>query len=430
MQPHARTPATPPPAASPQGPPAAARPQLGQQQVWRAGVGSGAAFLSRARLGAGLGTANRGRQQHPQKDDTTTACRSEPDKDEAFVEESGIKLFHPTPRPTPVRPAPGPVLVTPNELQNHHEDEDEDDDEDDEEDPLYELDVLDDTIVEEGEDEDEEEDEGEEEEEEEEKEEEESEKVKDEVKKGEVEVVKEGNVAPQQPPQQEGDGGVGDGVRNSSASSGLGSSSSSSNKSNGSVCSSASTASTASGGAGAGGTNGSSVVGGAVTGGGVGGKRDSCSSSGSSSRDSGVGESWPLPDPFVRSRPHRLSLPTPGAAAAAAAAASAAASAVRPRHKFTIKRVAEAETTPARRTSDYIDPRLAERRTGDATPTQQRPHQPVWLRRLSAVSVLGAWAGYCTGKGLCKFDSVVRSWGGALCRTCEKLNDRRKSLQI
>ncbi|XP_076054705.1 SNF4/AMP-activated protein kinase gamma subunit isoform X2 [Oratosquilla oratoria] len=59
------------------------------------------------------------------------------DHDEAFVEESGIKLFesrHPS---------------------ADEDESDEDEEEDEEEDPLYELDVMDDTIVEEGEDEDE-----------------------------------------------------------------------------------------------------------------------------------------------------------------------------------------------------------------------------------------------------------------------------------
>lgn len=304
MQPRPRAPA----------PPRNPDPQYGGA-FWRGGSG---AFMNRriAGMGAvgGLGMAPMPLPAPPRA----------PDQDEAFVEESGIKLFE-SRREEKKTSKPEP--------EDHSRDsvgEDEDD-----EDPLYELDVMDDTIVEDDEEEDDEEPE----------------------KEKHKPVPPPPPPAADPPPQSE---------RSSSLSSGLGS-----GKSSGSVCS----------------------------GGGNCGKRDSCSSSSSnasgSSRDSGVvGESWPPPnpqhhphphpqDPLNRNRPHRLSLPPQA----------------RTSHNFTIRRVAEAESVPSpapsfgpapphapaqpRRSNEFIDPRLADRRplTQDAPP-QPRPHTPVWLRRL------------------------------------------------
>ncbi|ROT64259.1 hypothetical protein C7M84_017813 [Penaeus vannamei] len=105
-----------------------------------------------------------------------------------------------------------------------------------------------------------------------------------------------------------------------------------------------------------------SSSGGAVNGAG---KRDSCSSG--SSRDSGMSEPWPAPEQqnFNRGRPCRLSLP----------------STARPRHQFTIRRVAEAEAPPARRTSEYIDNRLAELRSPESSMMSARSQHPVWVKR-------------------------------------------------
>ncbi|XP_063604770.1 dentin matrix acidic phosphoprotein 1-like isoform X3 [Penaeus indicus] len=282
--------------------------------------GPGTAFMRRTRMGIGsnlMGPLNR--QPEPPS--------NEPDHAEAFVEESGIKLFESRPKA---------------EDDHDHDDEDDDEGDDSEEDPLYDLDVMDDTIVEEGEDEEEEDEKGGD-----------SGGAKETPSKGqESEAAAEPqaevatSVAPQETAKSERSGSV------SSAGS---SNNSSGNISNGpnANCLSAK---------GMQGSVSNSSSGGAVNGAG---KRDSCSSG--SSRDSGMSEPWPAPEQqnFNRGRPARLSLP----------------STTRPRHQFTIRRVAEAEAPPARRTSEYIDNRLAELRSPESSMMSPRSQHPVWVKR-------------------------------------------------
>ncbi|KAK8379703.1 hypothetical protein O3P69_019593 [Scylla paramamosain] len=305
MQPRARD--------APHAPPAPPRPSdsqfsNGNSFGWRGG--GGAAFMSRARMGAGLVALPRPTPRAP-------------DHDEAFVEESGIKLFE-SRRQEEQAAARKQGEGAQGEAAHDEADEA---GEGYEEDPLYELDVLDDTIVEDDEEEDDDDD--------------------DKAK------AKDAAPAPARVPPQDAPPAA---ELSTSLSSGLGS-----GRSSGSV---------------------SSGGGPASSGAAVNGKRDSCSSSGSSSRDSGVGDTaWPPPpEPLARARPLRLSLPP---------------AARTHHHHFTIRRVAEAETAQAapsaaqcyaRRTTEYIDARLAERRSSDPAQaaTQQPPRAltPVWLRRL------------------------------------------------
>ncbi|XP_053629238.1 uncharacterized protein SNF4Agamma isoform X3 [Cherax quadricarinatus] len=311
---------------------------------------AGGAFLSRNRIAVSLvkNVVNMGpltRQSEPKP--------KEIDQDEAFVEESGIKLFESRAKPT--------------DRDDSVDDDDDDDDgggddDDGEEDPLYELDVLDDTIVEEGEDE--EEDDGKVEV-----------KNKDDtktVKTEECGEIREPQKEEQQqqvevvPPIVPQEGLPKTEASSSSVSSSSGSSSTSSanssftnmtssnnlfNKTNCSVNNMGVSA------------NNNMVGVGVCEGVGPVSKRDSCSSSSGSSRDSGISDGWG--EPLIRGRPHRLSLP-PSA---------------RPRHQFTIRKVAEAEAAPARRNNDYIDSRLAERRSPDPTAASRTAHTPIWFKR-------------------------------------------------
>ncbi|XP_069982626.1 uncharacterized protein SNF4Agamma isoform X3 [Penaeus vannamei] len=287
----------------------------------RGGGQAGTAFMRRTRMGIGstlIGPLNR--QPEPPS--------NEPDHAEAFVEESGIKLFESRPKA---------------EDDHDHDDEDDDEGDDSEEDPLYELDVMDDTIVEEGEDEEEEDEKGgdsggaketp-------------SQGQKSEAAAAEPQAEVATSVAPQETAKSERSGSV------SSAGS---SNNSSGNISNGPNANCLATK-------GMQGSVSNSSSGGAVNGAG---KRDSCSSG--SSRDSGMSEPWPAPEQqnFNRGRPCRLSLP----------------STARPRHQFTIRRVAEAEAPPARRTSEYIDNRLAELRSPESSMMSARSQHPVWVKR-------------------------------------------------
>ncbi|XP_071513926.1 uncharacterized protein [Panulirus ornatus] len=279
----------------------------------------GGGFLCRTRIAAGLpkgtiGPLNRQPEPKPKP--------QEPDQDEAFVEESGIKLFE--------------SRAQPDDDDDNDDDGDGDGEDDGEDDPLYELDVLDDTIVEEGEDEEEED-------------------GKEEVKKEEETKVAETEDLGD-PSQQKVDATpIVEGLEKTERSCSGSSNSSSGNNS----CSNMTNTNLGNGSVGS--SMGSSL--GPASGSG---KRDSCSSSSGSSRDSGMSEVWATTEPLTRGRPHRLSLPP----------------ASRPRHQFTIRRVAEAEAPPpARRNNDYIDSRLAERRSPETTAVARTTHQPVWFRR-------------------------------------------------
>ncbi|XP_037782239.1 uncharacterized protein LOC119578716 isoform X3 [Penaeus monodon] len=276
--------------------------------------------MRRTRMGIGsnlMGPLNR--QPEPPS--------NEPDHAEAFVEESGIKLFESRPKA---------------EDDHDHDDEDDDEGDDSEEDPLYDLDVMDDTIVEEGEDEEEEDEKGGD-----------SGGAKETPSQGqesEAAAEPQAEVATSVVPQE-----TAKSERSGSVSSAGSSNNSSGNISNGpnTNCLSAK---------GMQGSVSNSSSGGAVNGAG---KRDSCSSG--SSRDSGMSEPWPAPEQqnFNRGRPARLSLPSTS----------------RPRHQFTIRRVAEAEAPPARRTSEYIDNRLAELRSPESSMMSSRSQHPVWVKR-------------------------------------------------
>ncbi|XP_069162719.1 uncharacterized protein [Procambarus clarkii] len=353
------------PSARPQQPPAGdagcpqpqgAGPQYQGGYGWRSSggagqgprmAGGGGGFLSRTRIVASLAKsvnmASLARQPEPKP--------KEIDQDEAFVEESGIKLFQSRTK------------------SDGHDDHDDDGggDDDGEDDPLYDLDVLDDTIVEEGEDEEEEDGKLEE-------------KHKDEIEEmpelcGEAREQQEQQQQQQEHQQQQQqqqqqqeqllveivvplasqeDLGRAERSSSSSVSSRSSSNTSSGNNSFTNVTNANSHK-----------TNGivSTCGGGGVEGGGPPNKRDSCSSSSGSSRDSGISDGWG--EPLSRGRPHRLSLPPSS----------------RPRHQFTIRRVAEAEAAPARRNNDFIDARLAERRSPDPSAAPRPAHTPIWFKR-------------------------------------------------
>ncbi|XP_042865545.1 uncharacterized protein LOC122249063 isoform X3 [Penaeus japonicus] len=282
----------------------------------------GTAFMRRTRMGIGsnlMGPLNR--QPEPPS--------NEPDHAEAFVEESGIKLFESRPKA---------------EDDHDHDDDDDDEGDDSEEDPLYELDVMDDTIVEEGEDEEEEDEKG--------GDSGGGKEAPSQGQEGEVAAEQQVEAATSTTPQEAA----------KSERSGSVSSAGSSNNSSGNISNGPNVNSLAA--KGMQGSVSNSSSGGAVNGAG---KRDSCSSG--SSRDSGMSETWPAPEQqnFNRGRPARLSLPSTS----------------RPRHQFTIRRVAEAEAPPARRTSDYIDNRLAELRSPESSMMSSRSQHPVWVKRLT-----------------------------------------------
>ncbi|XP_066939450.1 uncharacterized protein SNF4Agamma isoform X3 [Macrobrachium rosenbergii] len=267
----------------------------------------------------------------------------EPDQDEAFVEESGIKLFESRPQ------------TDDDDDQDDDDDDDRDDDDDGEDDPLYELDVMDDTIVEEGEDDEEEE--------------EATSKVDDstskkkEEDKTSTEVGKETEKTPLTDAPAKNTPSASSLQEDGTKAERNGSLSSSSCGSN---IGGSNIPATSSGNVGSRNVNGTltNSASGSIGGCSGGSKRDSCSSG--SSRDSGVGEAWSAPEPFTRNRPGRLSLPTTN----------------RPRHQFTIRRVAEAEAPPpARRTTDFIDNRLAELRTTEGASGSRTGHSLIWVKR-------------------------------------------------
>ncbi|KAK7066661.1 hypothetical protein SK128_002025 [Halocaridina rubra] len=341
----------------------------GERGPTQGGTSVAPGFLRRNRMGhmgpmgPNLASGPLNRQQ------PTPTKPKEPDQDEAFVEESGIKLFESRPQT--------------DDDDDDHDDDDEDedeggDDEDGDDDPLYELDVLDDTIVEEGEDDEDEDDaktestaKRKDDKEKEASSEEKSQGEKDHEKniKNQSNILKESS-SQEEPPRADRSSSIGtssEGSCNNICNSNLnGTSNTFGNKSmNGSLSSNGS--SSGSGGTSAGvgclgvGTN--NLVMSAN-------KRDSSFSSGSS-RDSGISDAWTAPEPFTRNKPGRLSLPLNLNA--------------RPRHQFTIRRVNEAEAqAPARRTSDYIDNRLAELRTpegGQGGGAIRAPHSLVWVKR-------------------------------------------------
>ena len=337
-------------------------------------------FMRRIRMG-GIGqTLNRTPEPITQKS-------SEPEHDEAFVEESGIKLF------TPSAPSKPPHLD--NIEDNESEEEDEDVSEDEDEDPLYELDVMDDTIVEEGEEDDDDEDNANHQQT---KESNNSTENKNDVSKKEIDLKdadkkpKETQNIPKQPLVSQ----VLTPIMNSVMQPKLQSqyipltdqhrltshSSSSSNSS--SANSSRNNSSSASSGGGYGLTSGpipnqQSSDGNKVVSGNVNSttKRDSYSSN--SSRDSGMGEISTVTaagdlavstvDHFSRGRSGRMSLPLPRTS--------------KP-HKFIIRKVSETEA-PARRTTGFIDSRMGELRSPESAqgrgPIPRAMPSPIWVKR-------------------------------------------------
>ena len=342
----------------------------GERQILQDRSGT---FMRRIRMGGTLG----GRSSDP-----PTPTPSEPDTDEAFVEESGIKLFtHSASKKAP--------QLDDIEDDDELDDEDDDDDNEDEEDPLYELDVMDDTIVEEEDEDDDEKD---------------TSTIKDDAPADNKSILSSDTITedtkiPDPPPpppptlstttgpntslgiyskqipQTQASTNVETHKNNSYSVSSSNSSSANSSRNN---------SSSASSGGGYGLTSGSAQGQSSVDGNRLGTstssttKRDSYSSN--SSRDSGVGEIAPVTaagdlavpstvvEPFNRGRTGRMSLPLPRT--------------TKP-HKFTIRKVHENET-PAKRTTGFIDPRL-ELRSPESSlgrgPIPRPMPSPIWVKR-------------------------------------------------
>jgi len=286
----------------------------------------------------------------------------EPEHDEAFIEESGVKVVESRP-------------------QSEVEDSEEDDDSDHSGDDLYELEMVDDTITEENEDDEDEEHHhnnhhG-------------KSKTKSESEKNEVQEGGDKSVKTDQPPiQSTGESSTNNELKVKKHSGSLSSASSASSNSGNSISNSSVVA-----------TSSLRAVGSTAPGSGLG-KRDSSSSN--SSKDSATASAETLSDEQKDKQLHlqrqkqqqqqeiqttqllKKQQQTIQAAIkrGTGTRVSLPATLRGPRHNFVIRKVSEpvGEASPARRNNDFIDPRLVELKSPDQS--SSRPAgAPVWVKR-------------------------------------------------